>query len=190
MLAKITLIIICKLLLRQINAKVIMLDNLEFKTNGVPNNLMIDEENPVNSSDKKDNEEEFKPGKSQEDSADEIKHISSELEVTTNRNDTQNDPTNIEEDLKDIEDVIKLESDHKNELRNLNNITKIRIMLKRIKKMLKKEEKRVRNENFRSYVPISDDVENAEIIPRVLDTAVFQNGLTLFNQGSIIHDMI
>ncbi|CAF4926750.1 unnamed protein product [Pieris macdunnoughi] len=160
-----------------------MLRNLDFKTNGVPQQLKIDETPHVNLTEKP---EDRPSNKSQEVS---IKDISEE--VSRKENDLHDDA--IHQDLNDIDIVIQPEVTRVNSgPSDAQNLEKIKFMLKEIKKMLKKETKQtgVENDYFKSYVPISEDVDNPEPRGMARTSINFVDGLNLINRGRKIHDIV
>ncbi|CAH4032972.1 unnamed protein product [Pieris brassicae] len=161
-----------------------MLRNLDFKTNGVPQTLKIDETPHVNLTKKS---EERVSSRTQEVSTE--KDISEE--VSRKENNLHYDA--IQQDLNDIDTVIQPEVTKVNSGPNdKKNFEKIKLMLKEIKKMLKKEAKTtgVENDYFKSYVPISEDVENPEPRGMARTSANFVDGLNLINRGRKIHDIV
>ncbi|XP_045486710.1 uncharacterized protein LOC123689630 [Pieris rapae] len=182
MILKITFIVTCELLITYGNAKIIMLRNLDFKTNGGPQQLKIHETPQVNLTEK-----------SEDRASSTTQEVSKDIseEVSRKENDLHDDA--IQQDLNDIETVVQPEIKKVNSgSSDKQNLEKIKLMLKEIKKMLKKERKTtgVENDHFKSYVPISEDVENPE--PRGMARTFIHSmdGLNLINRGKKIHDIV
>lgn len=162
-----------------------MLRNLDFRTNGVPQKLKIDDTPYVNLSDKA---EDRASSKTQDVAIERVisTNISEEVSLKEDIHDEV-----IQQDFYDIDAVLKSKATEVNSgSSDKNNLVKIKSMLKEIKKMLKQKNKKmeVDSENFKSYVPISEDVENPE--SQGMGRMTLSDGLNLINRGRKTYDIV
>ncbi|CAG4963028.1 unnamed protein product [Colias eurytheme] len=157
--------------------KEITLNNIDFISNGKPVGLTV-EENSVNSNNK-DDATENKPRKPS-DEVNLFEGSGENFKVFVHDRKTEENEANIDDYISDIESVINKKNIEDSNQKNNASFMKVKELLKNIKKMLKKDDKTIKNDNFKSYVPISDDLEDIRM-KGAARSNMFNSGLNIIN---------